>query len=1018
MSPLTLRGAGIPVRVASTLFLVMFVALFAHTGTASAALTWRGEQTISGAFSRGPDIASGEHNDVTAVWMQSDANHALVASDIGGSGTWSTPFAIPDTSNAEDALVVKSRNGHVAVAWLDGDQIGVSIRMAGGSFGSATLLGSNAGSASNDDPSIAINANGDVIVGWRHISGGGTSTAQVAEAFAGGAFGGVQTVSGNNAQQPAVGIDDSANAIVLFNKEDIVGDQDDIYEARSIAGGAFGASFRIDDLGADWVSASSRPRVAVNGQGKVVAAWEGTCANSELDCAWGRFVVLAQGTTTGSLAGTRATDPRFKESVEAEVAIDNDGQGAVVWELNSGGATDSAMVSETNILGGWANAVGVGPLHAGKDNEVSVAASSGRTVVTWVDQDAGAAHWDAYVAEGTIGTFTDDWTSRKISSSTYDADSIAVTTSDEGRAAAIWRNTDDDSIRANQTTAPVANGLQPIVVVPGVMGSILECGTDEVFPNGFFPEFEQFMLKSDGLTNQAGSCSSRVAANGHLRDTYDAVMAFFNDVADDDGRLVYGYGYDWRHSPDQNVAGLAALIEQAKQQSGSDQVMLVAYSMGGIVTQLYIHDPAQAANVSRLVTVETPYWGSMMPWLALSHGTTETIADAVIWNPSLHRFAQNASGLFSLYPSANLNRAVHGWLKVPLIGDNGTETEAGVVQAAAGFGATTSLVKAAQNLHKNSVDGFTTNGVDVHAIVSSGLPTIGRITEVFPGFLDHQIAAPSYNYVDGDEVVPFVSQMQGGVIGNPNPNPLGDDVSFELICGGSHGSDAADRMTFPILTSLLKSNDETATFATVRSCPKAAINFEITVDFQTGASGSGSSSAKGPRLSSKLVKLAKAGRIAVWPSGSHSLTIVTLDGKALKLPVLSNRAIVRKISRSKTGVYSTGAPQNFDASSKSMTLSLAPGGVIVKSGSKRIRPKALDRKAPTLRLRSKVKGSKVTFTVMATDRSGVAAIYVRIGTGKATKLRGHTLKVAKAKRHTVSFVAVDKFGNTSKAKKG
>jgi pimeloyl-ACP methyl ester carboxylesterase len=76
--------------------------------------------------------------------------------------------------------------------------------------------------------------------------------------------------------------------------------------------------------------------------------------------------------------------------------------------------------------------------------------------------------------------------------------------------------------------------------------------------------------------------------------------------------------YDWRKSVGESAANyLVRWIDRAKAASGSDKVILVGHSMGGLVSRAYIQGNAYRGDVERLITLGTPHRGSAesyYPW--------------------------------------------------------------------------------------------------------------------------------------------------------------------------------------------------------------------------------------------------------------------------------------------------------------------------------------------------------------------------------------------------------------------
>jgi pimeloyl-ACP methyl ester carboxylesterase len=76
--------------------------------------------------------------------------------------------------------------------------------------------------------------------------------------------------------------------------------------------------------------------------------------------------------------------------------------------------------------------------------------------------------------------------------------------------------------------------------------------------------------------------------------------------------------YDWRKSVDDSATNyLIPWIDRARRQSGSDRVVLIGHSMGGLVARGYIQGNAYRGDVERLITLGTPHRGAAdayYPW--------------------------------------------------------------------------------------------------------------------------------------------------------------------------------------------------------------------------------------------------------------------------------------------------------------------------------------------------------------------------------------------------------------------
>jgi Tol biopolymer transport system component len=325
----------------------------------------------------------------------------------------------------------------------------------------------------------------------------------------------------------------------------------------------------------------------------------------------------------------------------------------------------------------------------------------------------------------------------------------------------------------------------PIILVPGFAGSRIVCGAQELWPNiapTIFPvgistpDFFDMRLASDGISNLPQGTCNPIAGPGTIVDTvlgsniYKPAMDFLERIAP--GRN-YTFPWDWRTTPSVSLTEFDAFIDNVRAAHNGQKVVLMAHSMGGLLSRWYIDDPAHADKVARLLTVGTPYWGSpkaLWPLAAGIESPTFSNLDPFIDNAEFQQWAVNAFGLYFLYPSSNYG----AWLTVTSRGPSALDS-AGVLDFVGNdLGGNAALLSQAFTAHATVLDGFKTNGVDYRAVVGTGLNTLGAIT-IDPFSVD-------LTYVSGDETVPATSGVQG-IVGLPS---LGEAVPIGYACGVSH----------------------------------------------------------------------------------------------------------------------------------------------------------------------------------------------------------------------------------------
>lgn len=183
-------------------------------------------------------------------------------------------------------------------------------------------------------------------------------------------------------------------------------------------------------------------------------------------------------------------------------------------------------------------------------------------------------------------------------------------------------------------------GVRPVIVIPGIMGTILTYGGEVVWPPVNLNLIRSDMPLSDivTLTTQLTRNSAVLRLEADLSSVYKVIPYQMSPVgkafADDRYHIgtldtyrelcaaaaetagennVFFFGYDWRLDNEENGKMLKAYIESVCKARGVDRVNVVAHSMGGIVLSCYLKDCLQqktAPLVDIAVTVGTPFLGS------------------------------------------------------------------------------------------------------------------------------------------------------------------------------------------------------------------------------------------------------------------------------------------------------------------------------------------------------------------------------------------------------------------------
>ncbi|MEM9123956.1 MAG: alpha/beta fold hydrolase [Pseudomonadota bacterium] len=180
----------------------------------------------------------------------------------------------------------------------------------------------------------------------------------------------------------------------------------------------------------------------------------------------------------------------------------------------------------------------------------------------------------------------------------------------------------------------------PLIVIPGILGSRLcdsttgELVWGETLPTtSSLPQYEVERLRlapnadpqSSGLTPcgivetisafRAGGAAYDPISIGPLRrSAYGPLLAFlsrigYGDAPTDTAHAFHVFDYDWRLSNTVNAKRLAAFIDTVVTETGVPKVDILAHSMGGLVTRLYLQaNPGHP--IRHFIAMGTPHGGS------------------------------------------------------------------------------------------------------------------------------------------------------------------------------------------------------------------------------------------------------------------------------------------------------------------------------------------------------------------------------------------------------------------------
>lgn len=360
-----------------------------------------------------------------------------------------------------------------------------------------------------------------------------------------------------------------------------------------------------------------------------------------------------------------------------------------------------------------------------------------------------------------------------------------------------WTEFKVDYIRVIQTSPTKL----PVIFIPGIGGSELKA-TEDIFwidqDNGHGGEFSHayakdekvwvnhdeaiklgnddyfdvLRLKPDGQTSEANlSLTGELTSLG-----YGDVDPFFTSNGYTKGNNFFIFPYDWRKDIRTTKESLDALVETAKKQTGASKANIVAHSMGGLVARYYISDPEKAKNVNKLISLGTPYLGSVDALKAIMYGNDLKqkvfgIIPIGIPRSQMKDVSQNLTSIFQLLPTKKFYSFYDNSSKdKPFPFYDGRDIDRNNIAEALSFLKTKQLLDnlnhnmTVYNIALNFRDVFdtslATDRIDVvqHNIIGSGQPTLGQIKETY--WITWPIKLlPRYEetFINGDDTVPLYS---------------------------------------------------------------------------------------------------------------------------------------------------------------------------------------------------------------------------------------------------------------------
>ncbi|CAI9760034.1 unnamed protein product [Fraxinus pennsylvanica] len=179
--------------------------------------------------------------------------------------------------------------------------------------------------------------------------------------------------------------------------------------------------------------------------------------------------------------------------------------------------------------------------------------------------------------------------------------------------------------RNSQEQAYVDPTLDPVLLVPGIAGSILNAidqktGKEERVWVRLLGADHEFRTKLWSIFNPTTGKTVTLDADTHIEVPQDRNGLYAIDTLDPDmwgyqeGTTLFGFGYDFRQSNrfQETMEGLAVKLESVYTASGGRKINIISHSMGGLLVKCFmsLHSDIFEKYVKNWIAIAAPFRGA------------------------------------------------------------------------------------------------------------------------------------------------------------------------------------------------------------------------------------------------------------------------------------------------------------------------------------------------------------------------------------------------------------------------
>ncbi|MGF1496903.1 MAG: calcium-binding protein [Elainellaceae cyanobacterium] len=275
---------------------------------------------------------------------QDGDEEGIIARRYGADGTpLGAEFLVSTTTNndQDDPAIAVADDGRFVIVWedesLDGSGEGIFAQRytaAGAPVGPEFRVNGTTANV-QDDPAIALNADGSFIVTWVSTNQDGSQEGVYAQRYdANGTPVGfeflVNTTTEDDQENPAIAADASGNFVIVWESDDQDGSGRGIFAQRfDSSGNPIGSEFQVNGT---TDGNQDNPTVAMNASGDFVVVWESDDQDGS-----GSGIFAQRYSATGDPAGTefQVNTVGAGTQVNPTAAMDDAGNILIAWNSDS-----------------------------------------------------------------------------------------------------------------------------------------------------------------------------------------------------------------------------------------------------------------------------------------------------------------------------------------------------------------------------------------------------------------------------------------------------------------------------------------------------------------------------------------------------------------------------------------------------------------------------------------------------------------------------------------------------------